>query len=68
MELPGKPSSYHLVNAFHEDGKGDDVATVVMAKLRDGGRPKLEAAFGDMMGARQERDGGGFGEIHSPFF
>lgn len=48
VELPGSPSSYHIVNGFQEGGKGGPVS-VIIAKLRDGGREKLEATFRDLM-------------------
>lgn len=52
IELPGKPSLYHIVNGFQEE-KGGPV-TVTLVKLREGGgRAKLEAVFEDIMGSRQ---------------
>ncbi|CAM9866859.1 unnamed protein product, partial [Hapterophycus canaliculatus] len=48
VELPGRPSSYHIVNSFQEGGKGG-VVSVAIAKLREGGRNKLEETFRDLM-------------------
>lgn len=50
VELPGKPSSYHILNGFQEE-KGGNVS-VVIAKHREGGREKLEATFKDLMNKR----------------
>eukprot|EP00904_Undaria_pinnatifida_P007140 jgi/Undpi1/3556/HiC_scaffold_16.g06928.m1 len=55
IELPGKPSLYHIVNGFQEE-KGGPV-TVTLVKLREGGgRAKLEAVFEDIMGSRFSDD------------
>lgn len=51
VELPGSPSSYHIVNGFQERGERG-TTTVVIAKHRDGGREKLEKSFRDMMNNR----------------
>lgn len=48
VELPGSPSSYHIVNGFQEAGKGGNVS-IIIAKLRDGGREKLEDTFKNLM-------------------
>ncbi|CAN0456778.1 unnamed protein product, partial [Laminaria digitata] len=48
VELPGSPSSYHIVNGFQE-AKGGTV-TVTTVNLR-GERNKLEAVFEDIMGS-----------------
>lgn len=57
VELPGLPSSYHIVNAFQEGtGEGKTVTTVVIAQLRDGGREKLESTFKDLMHKRYGED------------
>ena len=48
VELPGSPSSYHIVNGFQESGKGGNVS-IIIAKLREGGREKLEDQFKNMM-------------------
>lgn len=48
VELPGLPSSYHIVNSYQEKGKGGTVS-VMIAKLREGGREKLEDTFRDLM-------------------
>ena len=50
VELPGSPSSYHIINGFQE-AKGGAV-TVTIAMLR-GERNKLEAVFTNIMGGRQ---------------
>lgn len=51
VELPGLPSSYHIVNSCQEKGKGGTVS-VTIAKLREGGRDKLEDTFKDLMTQR----------------
>ena len=51
VELPGAVSSYHLVNAFQEEGK-EDTVTVLVCQLR-GDREELEATFRDIMGRRR---------------
>lgn len=51
VELPGLPSSYHIVNGFQEGGKGGN-ASIVIGKLREGGREKLETTFKDLMSNR----------------
>lgn len=48
VELPGAPSSYHIINGFQEGGRGGNVS-VRIAKLREGGREKLETTFRDLM-------------------
>lgn len=53
VELPGAPSSYHIVNGFQEEGKGGNVS-VIIAKHRDGGgREKIENVFRNLMTTRQ---------------
>ena len=47
VELPGLPSSYHIVNACQEEESGN--VSVVIVKLREGGREKLETTFKNMM-------------------
>ena len=51
VELPGAPSSYHIVNSFQEGGKGGKVS-IIIAKLREGGREKLEDTFKGLMDKR----------------
>eukprot|EP00903_Cladosiphon_okamuranus_P015610 g14414.t1 len=55
VELPGLPSSYHIVNGFQEGGKGGN-ASIIIAKLREGGREKLETTFKDLMKNRLSPD------------
>ena len=49
VELPGLPSSYHIVNGFQEK---EGNVFVVIAKHREGGREKLEATFKDLINKR----------------
>lgn len=59
VELPGAPSSYHIVNGFQEEGKGGNVS-VIIAKHRDGGgREKLETVFKNLMTTRQGKERSG---------
>ncbi|CAN0163261.1 unnamed protein product [Ascophyllum nodosum] len=51
VELPGAVSSYHLVNAFQEEGK-EDTVTVLVCQLH-GDREELEATFRDIMERRR---------------
>lgn len=60
VELPGSPSSYHIVNGFQEEKGG--AVTVTTVNLR-GEREKLEAVFGDIMGSRQEESTLGKGAL-----
>ncbi|CBN76892.1 carotenoid oxygenase [Ectocarpus siliculosus] len=56
VELPGAPSSYHIVNGFQEEGKGSNVS-VIIAKHRDGGgREKIETVFRNLMTTRFSED------------
>ncbi|CAM9157061.1 unnamed protein product [Scytosiphon promiscuus] len=55
VELPGLPSSYHILNSCQEEGKGGKVS-VTIAKLREGGREKLENTFRDLMTRRFSGD------------